>query len=50
MSKIEKQKGLIRPNMKTMKTLTPEDIRKEANEQIRERIDGQTLKYHEPKR
>jgi len=48
--KIEIQKGKVEVNNPTMKMKSYEQNRREAKEMSRERKDGQTLKYHSPKR
>lgn len=49
MGKIEKQKGPIVADQKTMKTMTRAEINREDAANNKLRIDGQTLKLHTPK-
>lgn len=49
-SPVERQKGPIRPDMPTMKTITPQAQALEDALMQKDRRAGQILTYHEPKR
>lgn len=44
------QKGAIKCDMPTMKTISPEQIRQQDYEDRKALYDGQVLKFHTPKR
>lgn len=49
-SKVPVQKGSIDCNIPTMKTITPEQTAMNDHQMRKDRFDGQTLKFHTPKR
>lgn len=49
MSKVERQKGPIRPDEKTSKMMTHPEKLREAQAEAALRRSGQTLTLHEPK-
>lgn len=49
-NRVPVQKGKIDCNIPTMKTITPEQTAKNDHLMRKDRFDGQTLKFHTPKR
>ena len=49
-SSVQVQKGEIKPDMKTMKTMTHNERLSERSQELRDQRDGMTLKLHKPKK
>lgn len=49
-NKVQVNKGPIVANQETLKTITPEKRARDDNQMCKDRYDGQTLKFHTPKK